>query len=71
MEVERNLTSVEKIDNIKEKLKDLTAKEDENRGFEFTRGGGKRKRKSLKKKKKTRKNKSLKKKRKTKRKSRK
>tara|TARA_B100000900_G_scaffold410880_1_gene429509 strand:- start:2775 stop:3359 length:585 start_codon:yes stop_codon:yes gene_type:complete len=40
------MTDREKIENIKKKLKELTTKEDGNIGFEFTRGGGKRKRKS-------------------------
>ena len=40
------MTDREKIENIKKKLKELTTKDDGNRGFEFTRGGGKRKRKS-------------------------
>lgn len=40
------MTDREKIENIKKKLKELTTKDDGNRGFEFTTGGGKRKRKS-------------------------
>lgn len=39
------MTDREKIENIKKKLKELTTKDDGNRGFEFTRGGGKRRKK--------------------------
>ena len=39
------MTDREKIENIKKKLKELTTKDDGNRGFEFTTGGGKRRKK--------------------------